>query len=146
MKVSGFLPSSLFERLICKAVSWSQQTSKKLDGIVISEVFKDAAVLRYGRQRFQLTNLKEYNCIKVDVEGEYPVAIFRRLQSQIEMIIKESMKSLYFIPTLLYSPGSSSLSTASSSSKVDGNSAFNWFYQNYFLFCIWRRKRRLLTS
>ena len=26
MKVFGFLPSSLFERLICKAVSWSQQT------------------------------------------------------------------------------------------------------------------------
>ena len=44
MKVSGLSYSSFFERLICKAVSWSQQTSKTFDGFFISEIFKDVAI------------------------------------------------------------------------------------------------------
>ena len=106
MKVSGFLPRGFLERLICKVVNWSQVTLSEYADINISQIYKDVAIMRYGGQRFQLSCLMEHNTIKVDVEGEYSVAIYKRLYAQIKVLISECMKSLHFIPTLLYSPGS----------------------------------------
>ena len=66
MEISGFLPSSLFQRLICKAVNWSQLTTVEKSSsseFSLLEVYKDVAVLRYGSQKFQLTNLVYKNCI-----------------------------------------------------------------------------------
>jgi len=104
--MSGFLPSSLFQRLICKAVNWSQLTTVEKSSsseFSLLEVYKDVAVLRYGSQKFQLTNLVDKNCIRVDVEGLDPNPIYQRLRKQLEVLIEECMHSLRFVTTLLIS-------------------------------------------
>ena len=116
IKSHGFLPQGLFERLICKAVNWSQVTQSEHSDISISHLFKDIASMRYGGQRFRLTCLTEYNCIKVDVEGEYSIAVYKRLYDQIKVLISECMKSLIAIPSLIYSPTSTSTSTSTEES------------------------------
>lgn len=68
MKKFGFLPIGLFERLICRSVNLS-----KVEEIHLSCIKKDFAILSCGKQSFQLTNIIEYNCVKVDVDGEYPI-------------------------------------------------------------------------
>ena len=106
MEMSGFLPSSLFQRLICKAVNWSQLTTVEKSSsseFSLLEVYKDVAVLRYGSQKFQLTNLVDKNCIRVDVEGLDPNPIYQRLREQLEVLIEECMHSLRFVTTLLIS-------------------------------------------
>jgi hypothetical protein len=65
----GFITNGLFERLIGKAVSWNQQTIDDSLEINVNDVYKDMAILSYGRQRFMLTNQIERNVIRIDVEG-----------------------------------------------------------------------------
>jgi len=103
MNMSGFLPSSLFQRLICKAVNWSQLTTVEKSSAEFSllEVYKDFAVLRYGSQKFQVTKLVDSNCIRVDVDGVDPNPIYQRLRKQLEVLIEECMHSLRFVMTLL---------------------------------------------
>ncbi len=41
----GFLPRGLYERLICKAVNWSQLTVSEYTDINLSQLYKDVAIL-----------------------------------------------------------------------------------------------------
>ena len=109
-KKNGFLPSGLFERLICKAVSWSQHTSLQHDvspsstsALLTMQIYslsKGEAWLTYGSQRFQMTLQSECNVIKVAVEGKSPVAVYTRLKEQVEGVIAECMNTLKFFTAL----------------------------------------------
>ena len=102
-----FLPRGLTERLIAKAVKWSQLTN-------ITNIYDDAqlyqnyAILSYGRQQFRLVCLPEINCIRLDIEGEYPLPVYNRMREQITNCVKESMGSLQFITALRYATTSAS--------------------------------------
>jgi len=106
MKESGFFPSGLFERLICKATksSLSEFESAMLTktAIDIIDICKDSAVLQNGTQRFQLTSIREWNCIKVDFEGEHAWRALKCIMGHIEVLISECMKSLKYVPLLLH--------------------------------------------
>lgn len=98
----GFLPSGLFERLICKAISWTHATTLASDAVQISSLFKDEAILSFGLQRFRLVALMRQNMIRVEVEGKSPLGVHARLRNLIEKIISECMESLKFLTVLLF--------------------------------------------
>lgn len=94
----GFLPSGFFERLICKAISWSQDTSLPSDAAqnLSSKLFKNEAILSFGSQRFRLVPIPRQNMIRVEVEGQCPLGVEGRLRDMIGKILNECMKSLEF--------------------------------------------------
>ena len=97
----GFLPRGLMERLIGKAVKWSQLTNVK-DIYNVTELYKNYAILTYGRQQFRLICIPEKNCIKLDIEGEHPLPVHNRVLEQINICIKECMGSLQVTTGLQY--------------------------------------------
>jgi hypothetical protein len=78
LKESGFLPGGTFERIMGKALSWSQDTAKgsavNLDSVVLH---KNLAIMSFGNQRFRLALCPEIHCVRVDVEGINPSACSR---------------------------------------------------------------------
>lgn len=93
--VHGFLPSGLFERVIGKAVSWCQTTSKTgMFNIRNAVLFRNMAVLYFGNQKFRLTLCQDLNCIRLDIDGEAPLVVHDRIYDQILQIISECMHSL----------------------------------------------------
>ena len=95
LKLQGFLPRGLMERLIGKAVKWSQLTN--ITNIHEDEyLFRNYAHLSYGHQRFRIMCIPEIHCIRLDIEGEHPLPIHDRIHEQIDICIKECMGSLYF--------------------------------------------------
>jgi serine/threonine protein kinase/GTPase SAR1 family protein len=103
LETLGFLPSGLFERLICKAVNWSQHTSADLFlTITVIALKRNVAILCYGNQEFRLIYRKKSNCIQVDVVGENPISIHKRLDAQLQLIVKECLKSLLFFTCVPY--------------------------------------------
>lgn len=104
-----FLPSGLFERLICKAISWSQATSLASDAVQISSLFKDEAILSFRLQRFRLLVMPRQHMIRVEVEGRSPLGVQARLRNLIEKVISECMKSLKFLTILQFRDGSGKL-------------------------------------
>ena len=106
LKSRGFSPFGLFERLICKLVNHSQLTlDLEATDFNISSITKDVALLIYGNQEFQLRNLVDMNCIRVDVRGNNPIAIYRRLKEQLTNVREECMKSLREFSTVLVTRG-----------------------------------------
>ena len=101
----GFLPRGLMERLICKAVKWSQLTN--LTNINdITRLYQNYAAMSFGRQQFRLVCIPVINCIRMDVEGEHPVPVYDRIYEQIDACIKECLGSLQFITALRYGTSS----------------------------------------
>ena len=94
-----FLPKGLMERLIGKAVRWSQLTSIE-NNLDIPQLYKNYAVLPYGRQLFRLVCIPEINCIRLDVEGEHPLPVYNRICEQMDKCVKECLGSLSFITAL----------------------------------------------
>lgn len=94
LKSRGFLPRGLAERLIGKAVAWSQRTSVAVMRFEGEPLFQDFAILTFGRQRFRLRVFPDNNCIQLDVEGDSPLAILDRIISFVTRIISECMRSL----------------------------------------------------
>jgi GTPase SAR1 family protein len=115
LRAAGFLPGGMFERIVGKALSWSQDTSVDaaidLQSVILH---KDVAVLAFGRQRFRLVNCADIHCVRVDVEGAHPIGVQQKLQDFIQRIIGECMKSLLcfcavpFLSTTGDPPGSQS--------------------------------------
>jgi hypothetical protein len=68
LRSDGFLPNGLFERLVGKVIGWCQFTSKDVQ-IDTDLLFKDIAILRYGRQCFRISLQQDLNTICLDVEG-----------------------------------------------------------------------------
>lgn len=95
LDLCGFLPSGLFERVVGKAVSWCQTTSRNgMFNIRNAVLFRNLSVLYYGNQRFRLTLCQNLNCIRLDVEGDAPLVVHNRIFDQISSIIAECMSSL----------------------------------------------------
>jgi hypothetical protein len=90
----GFLPSGLFERLIGKAVTWSQQTCEDLSlhNLLLGS---DCAVMFYGAKRFRLKLDMECNSIELNIEGENPIPIHDRIVDQISTITSECLNALH---------------------------------------------------
>jgi GTPase SAR1 family protein len=104
LRSTGFLPGGMFERIVGKALSWSQDTAKG-SGVNLQSVllYKDMAVLTFGGQRFRLVNCADIHCVRVDIEGSNPLGIQQKLQDFVGKIIEECMKSLRCFPAVLYS-------------------------------------------
>jgi len=83
LKSYGFLPRGLMERLIGKAVRWSQLT--RISSVdETQQLYQNYVILSYGRQWFRLVCLPEINCIRLDIEGEHPIPVHDRINEQIE--------------------------------------------------------------
>jgi len=101
LKSDGFLPRGLMERLIGKAVAWSQLTLMSItDLLEQSKLYRNYAALSYGRQRFRLECLPDKNCIRLDIEGDHPLPVYNRINEQIEICVKECMGLLHFVSAL----------------------------------------------
>ena len=81
-----FLPRGLMERLIGKAVKWSQLTNI-CNIYTAARLYQNYAVLSYGRQQFRLVCFPEINCIRLDIEGEHPLPIYNRIREQIALCV-----------------------------------------------------------
>ena len=103
LRNEGFLPRGVMERLIGKAVQWSQLTNI-IDVHEMMRLYQNYAVLSYGRQQFRLICIPEINCIRLDIEGEHPLPVYNRICEQISECVKECMRecmrSLQFITAL----------------------------------------------
>ena len=100
---AGFLPGGMFERMIGKAISWSQDTARS-SNINIQNIllYKDIAILTFGRQRFRLIHCPDLHSIRVDIEGDHPIGIQQKLLSFALKIIDECMKSLHCFTSICY--------------------------------------------
>lgn len=90
LRTAGFLlPGGLFERII------GQETAKagtiSLQSVML---YKDMAVLSFGRQRFRLLHCADIHCVRVDVENKNPLGVQQKLADFIRAIIDECMKSV----------------------------------------------------
>jgi GTPase SAR1 family protein len=107
LKSAGFLPGGMFERIVGKALSWSQDTAVGCAFDLQSALLhKDVAVLAFGRQRFRLVHCADIHCVRVDVEGDHPVGVQQKLQDFIFRIIDECMKSLLCFPAVVFQSAS----------------------------------------
>ena len=95
LRSAGFLPGGMFERIVGKALSWSQDTvrgsSINLQSVLLH---KDVVVLAFGRQRFRLVHCPDLHCVRVDIEGDNPIGIQQKLLDFACKIIDECMRSL----------------------------------------------------
>ena len=94
-----FLPRGLMDRLVGKAVKLCHATNMANihDATLL---YQNYAVLSYGRQQFRLVCIPEINCIRLDIEGEYPVPVYDRISNEIVTSMKECMGSLQSITAL----------------------------------------------
>ena len=103
LKGEGFLPGGMFERIVGKALSWSQDTAAGCTYDLKSALlYKDVAVLAFGRQRFRLVHCVDIHCVRVDVEGSHPIGVQHKLQDFIMRIIDECMKPLRCFPAVVF--------------------------------------------
>jgi hypothetical protein len=97
LRSDGFLPNGMFERIVGKALSWSQDTSRgarlNLRGIVL---YRNMAIMSFGRQRFRLVHCPSIHSIRVDIEGECPIGVQQKLAAIIDKIMSECMRFLRF--------------------------------------------------
>jgi hypothetical protein len=114
LRSSGFLPSGLFERIISKLLLWCQTTSRYSTfshrNIV---VHRNLAILHFGSQRFRLVACPLVNSIRVDVEGENPLAVHSALVDTVENAISECFKSLTCFTVLFHSVPTGGVDTSS---------------------------------
>jgi GTPase SAR1 family protein len=112
----GFLPGGMFERVVGKALSWSQDTARggrlNLRSVVLH---KDVAVLSFGRQRFRLVHCPDLHCVRVDIEGSNPIGVLQKLLTIVDKIIDECMPSLQCLPAVSFAPPLDSASSTDSS-------------------------------
>jgi len=103
LKKVGHLPRGTFERIVGKALSWSQRTAKastlNLQSVILHQ---DNAVLSFGMQRFRLVLCNDIHCVRIDIEGEHPLAVHQKIMDFIRSIINEFMKCLCFFPAILF--------------------------------------------
>jgi GTPase SAR1 family protein len=103
LKSAGFLPGGMFERIVGKALSWSQDTAAGCAFDLQSALLhKDVAVLAFGRQRFRLVHCANIHSVRVDVEGAHPIGVQQKLQDFILSIIAECLKSLQCFPAVAF--------------------------------------------
>jgi GTPase SAR1 family protein len=118
----GFLPSGIYERIVGKAISWSQQTSNSFHTEILT---RNVIVLYFGTQKFSISYLPYINAFRVDITGSYPLAIHRRLEEMVKSTIQENMESLnYFTLLPVRDLGESVYITLSKMEQLINDSAF----------------------
>jgi hypothetical protein len=80
LKQYTFLPGGLFERIMSKAMVWSQSTSANAFSVYDAELFRDAATLKFGNIYFSISAMPDSGCIRVDVDSVSPRLIEARLR------------------------------------------------------------------
>ena len=96
----GFLPSGLFERLVCQSIGWCHQTS------VISfreqSLFKDMVILTFGNQKLRLKLSSHSNSVELCISGASPLAVHNRICSQLSnCLMEESIRDNLQFDTLI---------------------------------------------
>eukprot|EP00732_Lithocolla_globosa_P000159 Lithocolla_globosa_v1_NODE_34_length_8743_cov_33.461096.p1 type:complete len:975 gc:universal NODE_34_length_8743_cov_33.461096:3520-596(-) len=96
----GYFPEGFFERVLSKAVSWSQETGSS-GGIknvtnFSGEVFRGMAVLWFGDRKCRIVNQPSKNSFRLDIEGPYPMFILDRFLLFVRDVIDECMKYLFY--------------------------------------------------
>jgi hypothetical protein len=97
LKKYGFLPKSVFEKLISKLVSFGKQNyfnNEDQDPFL----FKQSAYFESGPQRFQIEFLTLYNTLQVTVQKDVPsFGVLKRIQRLVTEILQEfNMNHLHF--------------------------------------------------
>lgn len=113
----GFLPSGIYERIIGKSILWCQETSKGNFALRQVGLYRETSVLSFGRQRFRLTYVPNLCCLKVDIEGIYPLVVHDRLLSQVQKVLNECMKELKCFSVLQWPPTGRSVDGVKITSK-----------------------------
>jgi hypothetical protein len=88
-----FLPSGLFDRLVCALLKWSQQYLD-VDPSTF-RLFKNDVVMKIANVAFRLVRRSDSNCIELNTQLGTPVTLMRRLESVLTRLIQESIQSLY---------------------------------------------------
>ena len=106
LRSNGFLPPGVFERLIGKAVKWTQVTSPEESLLCMT---RTKANLLFKRRKFWLTLRTDLCSIEVNFEGPPLRCVYNWLLDRLESILQEYMMSLYCFVVLPYtltgSPG-----------------------------------------
>ena len=100
LKLIGFLPSGLFERIVGKALSWSQATSKQFS-VTDATLHSNFVLLSFGNVRFSMCLDIASSCIRVDIQGR-AASILDRLVGLTTESLNESMKMLNCFPAILH--------------------------------------------
>ena len=86
-----FLPQSLFVRLVCRTISWIQETSSGFSSSSIARhlisTHNNFLLLKYGSQVFRICFLERDNLILVEVEGKNPIPVYRRISQPLQDVI-----------------------------------------------------------
>ena len=83
----SFLPGGLFERIIGKAIVWSQTTSSNDYDIHDAALYKDFGILRFGNISFSLRLMTDSGCIRVDVDSVSPHVIEARMTELVQQVM-----------------------------------------------------------
>eukprot|EP01038_Epipyxis_sp_PR26KG_P010757 gene10757-14446_t len=102
LQTKGFLPKGLFERLVCKAVTWSQYSSPSALSSSHSQIYKDFIISFFGSQRFRLRSLPDWNCVEISTMGSNPLPVMNRAYDLIVKLIRECMKNLHCFKAVQY--------------------------------------------
>ena len=94
----GFLPVGLYERFVVEVLNHSQNIQMHSSA---RRIILDDSVLRksliipfFGSQRFRIQ--KQGNSLLVDIEGDSPVAVYKRLVDLIQRTLDKSSIYLFF--------------------------------------------------
>ncbi len=88
-------------------------------------MYKTLAVLFFGRQRFRIYCIPTWNCVRIDIEGINPLAVFDRITELIDLTINECMRNLHYSARFLHVNGN-----AENSGIVAGSPA-KWVKRSY---------------
>jgi hypothetical protein len=94
-----FLPSGLFDRLLCKLLEWSQH-SRDIDPASF-RLNKNVAVMRIANVPFRLVWRSACNCIELNTTSLTPITLMRRLETILTRLLRESVQSLYLQSAIL---------------------------------------------
>jgi GTPase SAR1 family protein len=98
LKQTGFLPSGLWERFLCRSL---QSCFKELTVQDLAcNVKREGAFLSYQGQRFEIRHDSLYNRIIVEGFGENPIPIYFRLSEIVQTILDETYGSLKVLTLL----------------------------------------------
>ena len=100
MRSSGFLPQGLYQHILAAVITLNQdvqsQETIRSDFDHNENFFDTLAVASYRDQVFRLQFLSMENCIRVDVKGMSPIAIFEWLSGLIDGVISKTTRFLNY--------------------------------------------------
>jgi GTPase SAR1 family protein len=94
-----FLPSGLFDRLLCTLLEWSQHCGD-IDPLTF-QLKKNVAVMQIANVSFRLVWRSASNCIELNTTSLTPITLIRRLEKILTRLLKESIQSLYLQSAIL---------------------------------------------